>query len=120
MTADSQARQTTSKKHQGTPNDQQCAEDQLEQLYIQQGQNGDTNWNPHNSAEQKWQQKLEIEAPAHVTAAMIWPVSAPKTAMAAASWGSTVQTQNDMATRLKANPDSPWTKPATIAPIATK
>ena len=54
-----------------------------------------------------------------VTAAMICPTSAPKVASTAASFGSTVQAQNDIATSPKAKPDRPCTKPATIAPSAT-
>ncbi len=47
---------------------------------------------------------------------MIWPVSEPNTASAAASRGSMVQAQKDMDTMPKANPDRPCTKPATAAP----
>lgn len=48
-----------------------------------------------------------------------WPVSAPNTASAAASRGSSTQAQNDMATMPKAKPDRPCTNPATAAPTAT-
>ena len=52
-----------------------------------------------------------------LTAAIACPFKAPKTAIATANCGLTFQAQNDIATKLKANPDNPCTNPATIAPI---
>ncbi|MNO05920.1 hypothetical protein D3C81_2274900 [compost metagenome] len=54
-----------------------------------------------------------------VKAASSWPVRAPNTERVAASLGSSTQAQKDRATSPKAKPDSPCTKPATMAPSAT-
>src|SRR5262249_2932729 len=48
---------------------------------------------------------------------MICPVQPPKTAITAANWGLTPQTQIDTATIAKANPEIPCTNPAIAAPI---
>ena len=45
-------------------------------------------------------------------------VRPPNTAITAANWGSTPQTQIDMAAMAKANPEMPCTRPATAAPTA--
>ena len=50
---------------------------------------------------------------------MICPVRPPNTAITAASCGSTPHTQIDIATIAKANPEMPWTRPATAAPTAS-
>ena len=51
-------------------------------------------------------------------AEMICPVKPPKTAITAASLGSTPHTQIDTATIAKAKPEMPCTKPPTAAPNA--
>ena len=51
-------------------------------------------------------------------AEMIWPGEPPNTAITAASWGSTPQTQMAIATIANAKPEMPWTSPATAAPKA--
>jgi len=48
---------------------------------------------------------------------MIWLHTEANTTKGAAICGGSAYTQNDMAIRAKAKPVSPWTKPATIAPI---
>ncbi|MCY1553666.1 hypothetical protein D9M68_901730 [compost metagenome] len=54
-----------------------------------------------------------------VNTATSCPVSEPNTASTAATRGSMPQTQNDMATMLKAKPERPCTKPATAAPTTS-
>ncbi len=51
-----------------------------------------------------------------VNSPITWPTSEPKTAITAASFGSSAQTQIAIDTMLKAKPDRPCTKPAITAP----